>query len=68
MTDWLAEIQSRLLDAGSAIATPISQSSEKHLLRVEFPQESVDLLENWIDQMDGYLPPLKQFILPGGGT
>lgn len=63
----LETIQSRLLDAGSSIATPPSSSDEKRLKRVLFPAEAVDQLEGWIDSMDQSLPPLKNFILPGAG-
>ena len=59
-------IQSRLLDVGSVIATPISSQHEK-LARVGFKTEYVDSLERWIDQLDAALPPLKNFILPSGG-
>eukprot|EP00501_MAST-03F_sp_TOSAG23-6_P000950 GSMAST32.ASY1.ANO1.986.1 assembled CDS len=54
----LAEIQSRLLDVGSAIATPLDTSTETQLKRAAF---------QWIDTLDKELPPLKNFILPGGG-
>ncbi|KAG2393359.1 hypothetical protein C9374_006890 [Naegleria lovaniensis] len=64
----LESIQSRLLDVGSCIATPMeSTSSLDKLNRVKFNSENITLLEEWIDQMDELLPPLKNFILPSGG-
>lgn len=64
LVDQLVVIQSRLLDAGSAIATPTSSSSEAQLERVTFDEAHVEVLEEWIDEMDETLPPLKNFILP----
>eukprot|EP01132_Coremiostelium_polycephalum_P007721 gene7721-9496_t len=63
----LEEIQSLLLDLGSHVATPRSQSPEPHLKRTGFNEEHVDTLELRIDEMTQYLPPLRNFILPGGG-
>tara|TARA_B110001452_G_scaffold254022_1_gene245207 strand:+ start:105 stop:815 length:711 start_codon:yes stop_codon:yes gene_type:complete len=65
----LDTVQSRLLDVGSAVATPASSSSEKQLERVRFGDdgESVLTLEEWMDEMDQELPPLRNFILPSGG-
>ena len=66
----LSEIQSRLLDLGSHIATPMNskRSTSMKLGRTSFPvDELVIQLEEWIDMMDEILPPLKNFILPGGG-
>lgn len=64
----LAEIQSRLLDVGSAIATPLDTSTETQLKRAAFRgEEHTATLEEWIDTLDKELPPLKNFILPGGG-
>ena len=62
-------VQSRLLDMGSAIATPLTQSSEKRLQRTAFDDSGGDALqlEQWIDAFDAELPPLRNFILPGGG-
>eukprot|EP01026_Neomeris_dumetosa_P054484 TRINITY_DN4902_c0_g1_i1.p1 TRINITY_DN4902_c0_g1~~TRINITY_DN4902_c0_g1_i1.p1 ORF type:complete len:223 (-),score=27.22 TRINITY_DN4902_c0_g1_i1:272-940(-) len=62
-------IQCRLLDVGSAVATPVSQSSENKISRTAFDKqgEQVSMLESWIDAMDDELPPLKNFILPSGG-
>ena len=65
----LEEIQSRLLDAGSAIATPLNSSNtpSAKINRVAFAPYHVDTLETWIDQHASTLPPLKNFILPSGG-
>lgn len=62
----LTECQSRLLDLGSCIATPPASSSEHRLARVALPIGLCEQLENWIDDMEEQLPPLKNFILPGG--
>lgn len=63
----LAEIQSRLLDVGSAIATPVTSKSSTKIARVAFSEHHADDLETKIDAMDEELPPLKNFILPSGG-
>lgn len=63
-------IQSRLLDVGSAVATPaettgVGSTAKKQ--RVEFDETAASRLEEWIDQMDEELPQLTMFILPSGG-
>ena len=65
----LLEIQSRLLDVGSAVATPLQSSStaDWKVKRVEFAEENITRLEGWIDEYDEELPPLTTFILPSGG-
>jgi ATP:cob(I)alamin adenosyltransferase len=61
----LAEIQSRLLDMGTAVATPLDSSSAAALERARFDGVAhAAALEAWIDAMDDALPPLKNFILP----
>jgi cob(I)alamin adenosyltransferase len=60
----LEDIQSRLLDVGSAVATPVDASSIQHLARVTFAADHAATLEMWIDKMDEELPALKNFILP----
>ena len=63
----LVEIQSRLLDAGSAVATPQRSSSPEKIQRTSFPDHAAQL-EAWIDAMDDTLPQLKNssFSLLGG--
>lgn len=64
LNDRLSEIQSRILDIGSSIATPLNESSEKRLQRASFEDHHVLLLEEWIDELDADTPPLQNFILP----
>eukprot|EP01041_Mallomonas_annulata_P005789 gene5789-11691_t len=63
----IAEIQSRLFDLGAAIATPVQTSSEEKKLYTEFSSEFTNQMEQWIDEMDSSLPPLKNFVIPSGG-
>lgn len=59
-------IQHALFDVGAALATPLSCNQTKKLEKTRFDNEAIDLLEKWIDDMEGKLPPLHTFILPGG--
>ncbi|KAI9142765.1 Adenosylcobalamin biosynthesis, ATP:cob(I)alamin adenosyltransferase-like protein, partial [Paraphysoderma sedebokerense] len=65
----LEQIQCLLQDIGSNIATPRNLASEAHLKRTEFDPDGslTSTLETWIDEMDGELEPLRNFILPSGG-
>ena len=60
--------QSRLLDLGSHIATPISSSasSDRKLEQTKFEEDNTKGLEKMIDKYDSELPKLKNFILPKG--
>ncbi|GHP03909.1 hypothetical protein PPROV_000266300 [Pycnococcus provasolii] len=64
----LTEIQSRLLDAGSAVATPLTSEQTAKLKRARFPAGCTEQVEAWIDALDAHLPPLTNFILPSGGA
>lgn len=63
----LQEIQSRLFDLGSVLANPTLcadiAAGRSGKTFPSFPQGS---LEEHIDCLDAILPPLRQFILPGG--
>jgi len=59
----LLEIQDRLFTIGSTLAT------EPGNVKVKIPQlveADVTFLENEIDTMDNTLPPMRNFVLPGG--
>lgn len=58
----LGTIQNRLFDLGAELAAP--QSEAKGAQRIQ--QNHVEVLEQAIDQYESGLPPLRQFILPGG--
>ena len=53
----LTDIQHRLFDLGGELSIPSMQVIKA---------ESVDQLEAFLDQLNTDLPPLKEFILPGG--
>lgn len=59
----LKEIQDRLFTIGATLATEPGKDNVK---RPDLLEEDLQLLENEIDQMEATLPPLKNFILPGG--
>ena len=64
LADKLRRVQNELFDLGADLATPFGTDFEQHALRVVARQ--VERLEEEIDAMNGSLPPLTSFILPGG--
>lgn len=60
----LHRIQNDLFDVGADLATP-AESRWPNMSRVG--DAEVERLEGWIDELNDELPPLKEFILPGGG-
>jgi ATP:cob(I)alamin adenosyltransferase len=64
----LEEVQSRLMDVGTAIATPPKEGmAESKAAIAAFADSHASDLETWIDSMETELPPLRNFILPSGG-
>lgn len=62
--DQLKEIQIQLFHIGALIGTDPNQFDITKLKQIT--EEDVKTLENWIDEMDEELEPLKNFILPAG--
>ena len=63
--DLLGTIQNQLFTAGSDLATPRTEKTEKYdIPRV--PEEFFENAEKQIDKFEAELEPLKNFILPGG--
>jgi cob(I)alamin adenosyltransferase len=58
IADMLTDIQHELFDLGGELCIPG---------RVALHDPQVDRLEQWLDMLNAPLPPLKEFILPGGG-
>lgn len=59
-------VQHALFDLGASLATPLSRSTLKKTEKTRFDDEATRKLELWMDEMGSLLPPLKNFILPGG--
>ncbi|CAG0924422.1 unnamed protein product [Notodromas monacha] len=65
--DQLQRVQCVLQDVMSVVATPKTTSKERHEpIHQLMSTELVTELEQWIDTMTAELPPLRNFILPGG--
>ncbi len=60
---FLVEIQERLFTIGASLA---AVPGKKNIVKPDLVPEDIAKLEQSIDAMDGSLPPMKNFILPGG--
>ena len=60
----LKKIQDRLFSIGSLLAS----DPEKNLLQLDLQESDIEAMEKAIDKWEVELPPLKNFILPGGHT
>jgi cob(I)alamin adenosyltransferase len=60
LAERLEQIQHRLFALGADLAT-LNPRRQHHVT-----PEDVARLEEWIDEWDATLPPLKHFVLPGG--
>jgi cob(I)alamin adenosyltransferase len=60
----LQEIQDRLFTIGSSLAC--DPEKEPKMKIPDLKEEDITLLEKEIDRMNEILPPMKNFILPGG--
>ena len=62
--DFLKEIQDRLFTIGSSLAC---DPEKEPLMKIpDLKEEDISLLEDEMDKMNEVLPPMKNFILPGG--
>lgn len=61
----ILEIQDRLFTIGSSLAS----DPEKSKMKIpDLLESDIIALENWMDEMDESLEPMKFFVLPGGHT
>ncbi|WP_456406075.1 cob(I)yrinic acid a,c-diamide adenosyltransferase [Caldithrix abyssi] len=61
----LARIQAQIFTLSSEIATP--DELQRSRFKEKIDEKEIHFLEQTIDQYSEKLPPLKSFILPGGG-
>ncbi len=59
----MKEIQDRLFTIGSVLA---SEPGKLNIKRPDIHEDDLGYLEKEIDQMEALLPPLRNFVLPGG--
>ena len=62
----LAEIQKDLFSVGAQLADPGFKDQSR--VKCQIPDERIRALETAIDGFETELPPLRQFILAGGGS
>lgn len=63
----LQAIQRQLFAVGARLADPSARIAER-VTKAGVREEDVEHLEQLIDRLEMELPPLRRFILPGGGT
>lgn len=62
----VGQIQHDLFAVGSILASPPKEGGDRPAHVPPFPEDRVDEMEAWMDQAQSELPPLRNFILPGG--
>ena len=62
-SDQLTQIQERLFTLGSSLA---AEPGKNNIIKPDIHSADIEMLEKEIDDIDKQLPPLKNFILPGG--
>jgi cob(I)alamin adenosyltransferase len=66
LTSMLAEVQKDLFSVGAQLADPGFRQQTR--AKFQISRERVETLEKAIDSFETELPPLRQFILAGGGN
>jgi cob(I)alamin adenosyltransferase len=65
MSAMLEAIQRDLFAVGGRLADP-SRTVAERVEKMHIGAADVSRLEQWIDQLESELPPLRRFVLPGG--
>ncbi len=66
--DRLVAIQNDMFVLGSILATPPAEEGRPSPSIPEMPMDRVLEMEGWIDEAMEQLPPLRNFVLPGGSV
>jgi cob(I)alamin adenosyltransferase len=62
----LALLQHDLFAVGAALSAPLRDDGSRHPHVPPFPTARIAEMERWMDEAEGELPPLDEFVLPGG--
>lgn len=62
----MIDIQSRVFDAGSYLATAVEPGTQPGCNGID--EDTIKEIETWIDELDADTPRIKAFVLPGGCT
>jgi cob(I)alamin adenosyltransferase len=62
----IQQIQHDLFAIGAELATPMPEDGRKRPDTPPLPTERVEQMEEWMDEAEEELPPLREFVLPGG--
>ena len=65
LSEMLVQIQRDLFALGARLADPAHRIAER-VAKAAVASADILRLEQWIDALEGELPPLRRFILPGG--
>lgn len=68
MRERLEALQSDMFVLGSILATPAPEDGRPSPSIPELPMDRVAEMEGWIDEAMEQLPPLRNFVLPGGSA
>ena len=67
LDEMVVAVQRDLFAIGARLADPRSRIAAR-VTKAQMGTADVERLEAWIDRVDGALPPLRSFILPGGSA
>lgn len=65
LSEMIVQIQRDLFALGARLADPAHRIAER-VAKAAVASADIVRLEQWIDALEGELPPLRRFILPGG--
>jgi len=64
----LLDVQNDLFNLGASLATPGAEDGSARVTTPPLPEHRIGEMEDWIDEATGAVPPLRNFILPGGSS
>ncbi len=62
----LTTVQQDLFNLGASLATPGAENGSAKAVTPPLPVDRIPQMERWIDSAMAEMPPLENFILPGG--